>query len=326
MAYLFLLAGLAMVIICADLLIGAVSKIARAYGISSFIIGITVVAFGTSAPELAVGIMSGVQGQNQLTLGNILGSALSNNALIVGLCALFLPLQVQDTVAKREMPMLLLIEATLCVMLLNGNLSRIDGILLLVGFAAFLFYVLRSSKSSARIRIDQEGGIDTDFDNNGLPLQTPAPKKGRQWLLTVVGLAGLFVGGQLTVTGSTQIAQSLGLSQTLIGITVVALATTMPELVASIAAVRKKEPDIVLGNCIGSNIFNILLVLGASSVIKPIAAPLASLWPDMAAMGGVTLLLYLLMRKGKIKRLSGGLLLLLYVGFITYKVVMALAA
>ena len=328
MQYLMLIAGLAMIVKSADVLIDSSSKIARQYGVSSFVIGITVVAFGTSAPELAVGILSGISHTNQLTLGNIIGSAMSNTALIVGISAIIMTLRVRDSVIKREIPMLLGIQAALAAMLLiDGELSRMEGGLLLLGFAGFMLYIVKGSESSVKIQPDPQGDIDTDGENNQLPNEASGADtaKGliKLWLLSVLSLAGLFVGGQLTVNNSASIAQSLGLGETLIGLTVVSIATTMPELITSMMAAVKKEPEIILGNCIGSNIFNILLVLGLSSVISPIAAD-TSLWIDIVIMLSLTSLIFVISWCNKqIKRREGIAFVMLYTAYLTFKVLSA---
>ena len=318
-----------MIVKSADVLIDSTTKIAKRYGVSSFVIGITVVAFGTSAPELAVGIISGITHTNQLTLGNIIGSSLSNTALIVGISAIIMPLQVRDSVVRREIPMLIGIQTILTIMLFaNGWLSRLDGAILIIGFVGFMLYVIKDSKGSMKIEIDAEGDIDTDADGNLLSREIVDAEGNENliklWCFSVLSLAGLFIGGRLTVGSSTNIAQSLGLSETLIGLTVVAIATTMPELITSIIAAVKKEPDIVLGNCIGSNIFNILLVLGLSSVISPIPTDV-SLWLDVAIMLILTIFVFIIswVRKS-IKRRTGIFLLFAYVSYLIYKVISVL--
>ncbi len=327
MQFLILILGLVMIIKSADLLIDSAVKIARRYGASSFIIGITVIAFGTSAPELAVGIVSGLNHTNQLTLGNIIGSSLSNIALIIGLSAVILPLQVKDTVVKRELPILVLIQLALGFMLFgDGQLSRIEGFILLGAFGLFMIYIARDAKRSMKIRIDTEGDMNTD---NGLAMESTCDQKNpsviRLWCYSLLSLLGLFIGGKLTVDSSTQIAQSFGLSETLIGLTVVALATTMPELITSITAVIKKEPDIVVGNCIGSNIFNILLVLGFSSVLSPIPTD-SGLWFDVLTMLALTLLILTLsLFQKKLSRVTGVFLLTVYVVYLSLKVISVLA-
>lgn len=326
-----------MIVKSADVLIDSSSKIAKHFGISSFIIGITVVAFGTSAPELTVGIISGIARTNQLTLGNIIGSSLSNTALIVGISASVMPLQVKASVARRELPMLLGIQLVLIVMLfVNSQLSRIDGGLLIIGFTGFMLYVISDSKRAIKIQTDAEGSIAidaknniaADADGNQLPQETvERTTKGtllKRVCFSLLSLAGLFIGGKLAVESSTHIAQSLGLSETLIGLTVVAIATTMPELITSIMAAIRKEPDIVLGNCIGSNIFNILLVLGTSSLISPIPMD-TTLWLDITVMMMLSVFVFVISWVRKtIRRKAGIFLLLVYILYLVYKVATAL--
>ena len=328
MQYFFFILGLGLVVKSADVLIDSTSKIAKKFGVSTFIIGITVVAFGTSAPELAVGITSGITHTNQLTLGNIIGSGISNIALIVGLSAIIMPLAVKDSVVKREIPLLIGIEIALSILLfVNGSLSRINGIILLAGFIGFMIYIIINSKKSMKVQFDVEGDIDIDADGNGISqaveVKKSANKKGamvKLWVFAILSLVGLFIGGRLTVSSSSQIAKSLGLSETLIGLTVVAFATTLPELIASIIAAIKKEPDIVLGNCIGSNIFNILLVLGLSSLISPITVE-NLLWVDVIILVAITLFVFIISAVRKsVRRPTGIILLIIYVAYIIYKV------
>ncbi len=325
MQFILLLIGLVLILKSADILIDSSAKIARKYGISSFIIGITVVAFGTSAPELVVGILSGIRGTNQLTLGNVIGSSLSNLALIAGLSSMILALIIKDSLVKKELPMLLLTEIVLLVMMLSSNtMKRFYGILLLCGFIMFMLYVIIDAKKSIPATFDVEGDLDTDNDGNGLNKEITQKKEKSLFLLyvlTFLSLGGLIIGGKLTVDSSTLIAARFGLSQTLIGITIVSLATTMPELVTSIMAVIKKEPDIVIGNCIGSNLFNILFVLGVSTTISPIPIE-KSLWIDLIITILLTLYIFIVsvIRK-KINRFDGILLFITYLGFMTYKII-----
>ncbi|NCB51027.1 MAG: calcium/sodium antiporter [Clostridia bacterium] len=329
MQLLLLILGLAMIIKSADILIDSSSKIAHRFGISSFIIGITVIAFGTSAPELAVGVISAINHTNQLSLGNIIGSSLSNIALIVGIAAFIMPFNVRDTVVKREMPILLGVQMILGVMLfVDGRLSRMEGIILLLGFFGFMIYVFRDAKNSINIQYDAEGDIDTDGDGNQLSKEADTKQKNESIVkllfFSLLSLLGLFIGGNLTVDSSTRIAQNLGLSETLIGLTVVAFATTMPELITSIMAALKKEPDIVLGNCIGSNIFNILLVLGFSSVISPIVVE-SQIWIDVIVMLILTMFLLIMsLKKKRLQRGTGVFLLISYIGYVSFKVITAL--
>jgi cation:H+ antiporter len=318
-----------MIIKSADILIDSSTKIAQRFGISSFIIGITVIAFGTSAPELAVGIVSALNQANQLTLGNIIGSSLSNIALIVGLSAIILPLQVKDAVLKRELPILLITQIILGGMLfIDGRLSRIDGLTLLGMFVLFITYIAVNARKSRRMRMvsdvyavagDERSVLVEEqvFDQSGFSLL----KLG---FASSLSLLGLFMGGKWTVDSSTLIAQSFGLSETLIGLTVVALATTMPELITSIVAARKKQHEIVLGNCIGSSIFNIMLVLGVSSTITPISVE-RGLWFDFVYMLMLTVIVAgMSYAQKRIKRPGGIVLLVAYIFYLVLKVISVL--
>ena len=186
MQFILLIIGLVLILKSADILIDSSAKIARKYGISSFIIGITVVAFGTSAPELVVGILSGIRGTNQLTLGNVIGSSLSNLALIAGLSSMILALIIKDSLVKKELPMLLLTEIVLLVMMLSINtMKRFYGILLLCGFIIFMLYVILDAKKSIPATFDVEGDLDTDNDGNGLNKEITHNKEKSLFLLYV---------------------------------------------------------------------------------------------------------------------------------------------
>lgn len=320
-----LLAGLAIIVKSADVLIDSSSKIARKYGVSSFVIGITVIAFGTSAPEAVVGLLSAVNKTNQLTLGNIIGSAYANTALIVGIAAAILPLTVKNSVIKREIPMLIFVQCILAFMILADNkLTRLEGIILLAGFAGFIAYIIIDSKKSHTIPIDSEGGIDTDESELAEKAGVKVAKFAKLWVYGGLSLIGLFIGGKLAVDSSTQIAVNFGLNETIIGLSVVALATTLPELMTSVMAVRKNEPDIVLGNCIGSNLFNILSVLGLSAAINPISTQGDMLF-DVLFMIALTVVIFAVSFFAKrVTRLTGILLIISYISYVGVKVITAL--
>lgn len=329
MEVILLIIGLVLVIKSADILIDSSSKIARNYGVSSFVIGITVVAFGTSAPELVVGILSALSGTNELGLGTVVGSSYANMTLIVGLSALVFPLVVNDSAIKKEIPMLIFVQALFAAMILWDNqLSRLDGLLLLGGFVAFMVYVVLDSKKSMKISIDIEGDIDTDGDGNQVTEYTTTEKirsVPMLWLLSILSLVGLYIGGQLSVENSVQIAKNFGLSETIIGLTIVAVATSLPELVTSIVAMRKNEKDIVLGNCVGSNIFNILLVMGVSSTIHPFSIQ-ENMTVDLLLIIVIVGVIYLLSRfTKKVSRLFGSVLVLSYFSYLLLKVFVTLA-
>ena len=327
MEFVWLIIGLAIIIKSADILVDASSKIARKYGVSTFVIGITVIAFGTSAPELVVGLVSAVNKTNQLTLGNIIGSVYVNATFIVGIAAMIFPLAVKDTVIKRELPMLIFVQAVLAFMILaDGELTRFEGVVLLLGFVGFVIYIALNIKKLSGHSLDiGEERVASDARVSTLEAGR-AQKTGmvKTWILSALSLVGLFIGGKLAVDNSSQIATNFGLSETIIGLTVVTLATTLPEFITSIMAARKKEHDIVLGNCIGSTLFNILFVLGLSSVVNPIKIQ-DSMTIDMLLMIALTALIFMVsLFKKRISRLFGFVLAATYLSYLCYKVVMAL--
>lgn len=329
MDFILLLVGLVLIIKCADVLIDSTAKIARKYGVPSFVIGITVVAFGTSMPEFVVGLLSAINKTNQLSLGNIVGSSYANTALIIGIAATILPLVVKSSAVKREIPMLIFVQGAFAFMvLIDGKLSRLDGALLLLGFVGFIVYIILVSKKTINTPLIDDEAMSPNDDTSAGKMEDEESKKEsnpvKLWIFSALSLAGLFVGGQLAVDNSANIAARFGMSETLIGITVVAIATTLPELIASLMAIRKNEPDIVLGNCVGSNLFNTLLVLGASSAIHPIITQ-GNLTLDMLLMILLTVLVFVVSFCTKrVPRWFGITLMLSYFAYICVKVVTAL--
>lgn len=346
-----LIIGLAAIVKSADILINSSTNLAKRLKIPVFVVGIVIVAFGTSAPELVIGIMSGISKTNELTLGNIIGSGFSNIALILGICAVILPLKTDASVVKKEIPILIGTELLLFGLLFFDKiLSLIDGVIMIAVFIIFMVYIIIKTKleqnDSVEVKTINDGQqhislndnlengdnlilqnsdvADNEITQNSGIIVAEVPEKQDSWrkiiILLIVSLAGLFVGGKLTVDSSSSIALSLGLSETFIGITVIAIATTLPELVASVIAVRKKEADIVLGNCIGSNIFNILLVAGSSAMLNPIEFD-PSLVIDLCILIALTFLVFLvgLLRK-KLSRPMGIILLSSYALIIAFKI------
>ncbi|MBP3285250.1 MAG: calcium/sodium antiporter [Clostridia bacterium] len=301
--FLILLVSLVIIVITSDKLIDSSSKIAKFYGVPTFIIGVSIIAFGTSAPELVVGIISSIQKTNQLSYGNIVGSCINNTGLILGVSSLILTISVSAKIMRKEMLMLVGVETILLIMSLNGSLSRTNGIILIILGILFIIYLIKGATSA-------EESAET-IEKGDLK---------KHWIIVIFGLIGLIVSGQLIVSSSTAIAESFGIDQSAIGLTLVALGTTMPELMTSIAAARRKEDDMILGNIIGSNIFNILLVLGVSSAIHPIAINIIdpfniyrSLFIDVGIMLLLTVLIHIIMLlRKKISWLSGILLLCIY--------------
>jgi len=316
MDFLILILSLAIIVVAADKLIDSSSKIARHYGVPVFIIGISIIAFGTSMPELVVGVISSINGDNALSYGNIVGSCINNMALILGLTAVIITVMVDEKILKKEMLMLTLVEILLLGLSFNGNLSRIDGIILLILGIAFIVYLIKGTKDSAE-------------DDDDAPIEKlPKNEVGKKWFVMLFSLGALIFSGHLIVESSQAIAISFGIDQSAIGLTLIALGTTMPELVTSITAARKKENDIILGNIIGSNIFNILIVLGSAAAINPININFIdttnlsnSLAVEGGIMIGINIFAYIIMAsRKKVSRFSGAMLLLLYAGYMANQI------
>lgn len=310
MEYLLIVIGFAVLTIGADALVNGASAIAKKMNVSNLVIGLTVVAFGTSTPELVVNIVAAFNGNSEIALTNILGSNAINTYIILGLSAIVYPLAAQKSTIRVDVPLSIL--AGVIVLLLGTNfftlkgaetgISRIDGIILLIVFGLFLYHSFRVGK--------EEGNNSEDSK----------PLKMR-WavLLVLSGLSGLILGGELIVRSAVKIAKEWGVSDALIGVTIVALGTSLPELATSVVAAFKKNVDLAIGNVIGSNIFNVFFVLGLSSVIRPLSG-YPNLWIDasFAAFSSVLVFLFLLGKKQNINRWQGGLLLLIYAAYLTW--------
>ncbi len=253
---LLLLAGFVLLIKGADFFVDGSSSIAKLLKVPSVVIGLTIVAMGTSAPEAAVSITAGVQGSNEIAVSNVVGSNIFNMLVVVGVCAIITPFELDRTILKRDFPINIGANAALLVMMLIGSIiSRLDGIIMLVLMIAYIAWLVVSAINNREESTDE--------------IKTMSP------VLSIVcivgGLAAIIFGGDLVVDNATAIAQAVGLSETFIGLTIVAIGTSLPELVTSVVASKKGENGLALGNVVGSNIFNLLLILGLSSSISPIA-------------------------------------------------------
>ncbi len=309
-----LVLGFILLIKGADLLVDGSSSVAKKFGVSDLIIGLTVVAFGTSAPELIVNIVSAVQGNSEIAIGNILGSNIANILLILGLTAIIVPLKVQRSTTWREIPFALLAVLMLGAMandsLIDGAQSSFisvgDGIVLLGFFAVFMYYIFGSTKKNVQEHGDED-------------INTKKHSVIKSIVLIISGLAGLVVGGKWVVDSAIVLATSWGMSESVIGLTVVAVGTSLPELATSIAAALKGKADIAIGNVVGSNIFNIFWILGVTSLISPLPF-LATSNIDILATILATILLFVWMFIGKkhhLKRWQGVVFVLLYVVYVT---------
>jgi len=305
-----LAAGFALLIKGADYLIEGSVAIAKNLGISELLIGLTIVALGTSAPELAVSIQAAIKGSD-IALGNVLGSNIANIGLILGATALLTPLGVNKTTMSYEIPFVILITVASGALILgNGNgLNRSDGIVLITFFLIFMMYVFTMAKRDRNISdiVEVEGKRDIEILEKSPVLA---------WVATIGGTAAVILGGNFVVDGGSSIARIFGVSDMLIGTTIVAIGTSLPELVTTISAGRKNRSDLAIGNVVGSNIFNLLLVLGISSTISPITAQRSLAAEIIFASLLAIVLPLLLFRKKKLDKPRGALLLIIYAAFL----------
>lgn len=309
-----IIVGLVLLVWSADKFVEGAAATAKQLGMPTLLIGMVIIGFGTSAPELAVSAMAAADGNPGLALGNGYGSNITNIALIVGLTAIIAPIAVHSQVIRKELPLLLVLTLIAGTQLLDGELSRLDGWVLLGVFAAVMGWSIYQGYQGKEDSL--AGDTETELVTHPMPL-----KSAIIWL--VVGLVLLIVSSRILVWGAVTIAQSLGISDLIIGLTIVAIGTSLPELASALAAVKKNEHDLILGNILGSGIFNTLAVVGLAAVIEPLSVAPEVLYRDWTLMFGLTLAL-LVMGFGLtgwrklISRVDGALLLLVYVGYTGY--------
>ena len=308
--YAFLIVGFVLLVKGADFFVDGASSIAGKLKVPALIIGLTVVSMGTSAPEAAVSITSSVQASNSIALGNIVGSNIFNFLMVVGISSVILPILTDKEILIRDMPVNLGITVILLVMLIDGKLGRIEAIILLLGFAAYIFMLIRNAMKNR-----------TEAEELKIYSWT------KSIILLVVGLAGVIGGGQLVVNGAKSIAAQLGMSETLIGLTVVAIGTSLPELVTSVVAAKKGNSGIAMGNVVGSCIFNILFILGIAGTISPItldAVAAKEFLIDTAILIFISALMWLFaFTKRKTGRIEGAGCVLIYIAYTTYIILRA---
>lgn len=316
---LYLILGLVALYLGAEWLVGGAARVARRLGTSPLLVGLTVVAFGSSAPELLVGVVASAQGRSDVVLGNVLGSNIINIALILGVSAMARPLKVGMRLMSREAPLMVFVSIGVAAMMLDGGLGRFDAALLLVGFVAFLVFVLRAAGSESE-EVAAEY-VQYETTERG----PPRGGTGRDILLVFVGLAGLVVGAQFLVMSAVFFARLMGVGEVVIGLTVVAIGTSLPELATCVVAALRQESDIALGNAVGSNLFNLLSILGVSAMIRPIPVSAELLEFEVPAMILFAILLVPLAWRGRVLgRISGGVLVAGYVVFTTLLIVRSL--
>lgn len=306
---LFLVVGLVLLVKGADWLVDGASKLAKRLGVTDLVIGLTIVAFGTSMPEFVVNMVSVADGATDLAITNILGSNIINTLVILGCSALVCPLVAQRSTVRLDIPLnivagvLVLVFVFITFPMETKGLSRVEGLALLVVFAAYLFYTLYTAK----------GDATTTTESTPFPLWKCV-------VLILAGLVGLVVGGEMIVKSAVAIARYCGVAESVIGLTIVALGTSLPELATSVVAAFKHNNDIAIGNVVGSNIFNVFFILGTSAIIKHLPVyPGIEIDAALVAVSALAVWLLLCNKNRSINRWGGALLLVIYAGYLTYR-------
>ncbi len=304
-----LISGIVVLYFGAVWLVQGASRLASSLGVSPIVVGLTIVSLGTSAPELVVCLVAALQGNPGLAIGNVMGSNLANIGLILGLTSLVHPLEVKHRVVWREMPVMLLITFAIYPIAFDRVLSRMDGFMLLLVLLAYLVWVFRSGHPEEIKR--SQGSRNSIATPEGATSLLNLKDIGQ----VALGSAFLVLGGYCIVKGAVEVASALGISEVIIGLTVVAIGTSLPELATSLVAAMRQEVDIAVGNIIGSNIFNLTAIFGTTAVVRPIMIPETLLSRELAGVVLMSLLLWPILRSGwRIKRWEGALLLTAYIG------------
>lgn len=311
LAIVALIAGLVLLVWSADRFVEGSASTARHFGMPPLLIGMVIVGFGTSAPEMVVSALAAFEGSPGIALGNAYGSNIANIALILGVTALISPIMVHSTVLRKELPILTLLTILSVALIADLDLSRLDALVLLLVFGCLMAWTIYQGLKRKDDSLANE--IETETAEKAMPLN-----RAVFWL--VAGLLLLIVSSRILVWGAVEIAQIFGISDMIIGLTIVAVGTSLPELASSVIAARKGEHDIALGNVLGSNLFNTLAVVGIAGSIHPFAVEPETLSRDMVVMGALTISLFLIGygfrgRQGRINRFEGAALLLVYVGY-----------
>lgn len=323
MNYLWLIIGFVLLIKGADFFVSGSSKIAKFYKIPPIIVGLTIVAFGTSSPEAAVSISAAIKGTSGISIGNVIGSNIINISLVIGITAIISPLKVNKKTIIKEIPFSLLGGIALIILLADtilqdsqtNILSRADGLILIAFFSIFLYYIIEVALKSK----NNQPPLDVQNQSN---LEDIKPDLKKSFVILIIGFAGIVLGGWLVVENAQSIAIQLGMSETLVGLTIVAVGTSLPEVITSIVAAIKKESEIALGNIIGSNIFNIFFVLGIASSIHPLVVS-SAIFFDLILMVVITfvLLIFATTHKKTINRTEGFMLTLIYMAYLIFIII-----
>lgn len=315
MVYIFLIIGFLLLIKGADTFVVGSSSIAKTFNVPSLIIGLTIVAFGTSAPEAAVSISAALTGKNDMAIANVVGSNIFNLLAVVGVASIINPVKVQKSTILKEFPFMILASVVLLILSHDTKfqgydinlLTRADGLMLLALFSIFMYYLIDMA-------ITSKEEMEIDKADEKMPV-------GKSVIMSILGVAGIIIGGQIVVNSASDIAISWGMTENLVGLTIVSIGTSLPEFVTSIVAARKGESDIAIGNVVGSNLFNILFVLGISSVIHNIQIhPIVFI--DMIVMILVSVIVYIFaITKKSVNRAEGIVLTLIYIAYLVFIII-----
>lgn len=314
----YIIIGVALVLIGADRLTEGASSLARRFGVPEIVIGLTIVACGTSAPEFFVSLMSALNGTPGMAVGNVVGSNIMNTMLIVGCAAMVAPMVISPSTVRKDIPFAVGASILLLLLTIDSAVSRFDGIILLLGFVAFMAYTLWQARKSLAPALSEGGGSEEPVKNS------PSMGEGRRkalWLdalWIILGLAGLVFGSNLFVDSASNMASSFGVSQGVIGLTIVAGGTSLPELATSVVAARKGQSAIAIGNVIGSNVFNVLLILGATAAISPLQMEGIAMLDLGVMLGSIFLVWLFSFTRYTVERWEGAVLFLGYMGYLTW--------
>jgi cation:H+ antiporter len=310
-SWIYLIAGLGLLYLGAQILVKGGAALALRLGLNALVVGLTVIAYGTSSPEMVVSVSASLQDNGAIAIGNVVGSNICNIALILGVCALVSPLSASAQIIRREIPIMIGVSVVLAAMLWDEQLSRLEGGVLFAGIVVYTVLTVREARAETKGKAEQEYGEDFPAGSMGL---------GKSVLLVVAGLGVLVVASQLFVGGAVVLAKSWGVTEAVIGLTVVAVGTSMPELATSLVAAVRGHGDVAIGNVVGSNIFNVLGILGIAALINPIDTSGLSR-VDLATMVVAALAMLPAARSGGvISRLEGAILLVAYVGYTVWLV------
>ena len=313
---LLLIVGMVLLVKGADFFVGGASDIAKKLGIPSLIIGLTLVSIGTSLPEASVSINAAITNSSDLSFGNVIGSNIFNSLFIIGICSIIIPTVVSKDLIKFDIPILILVMAILSLFAYAITPFVIDRWEAAIMFVLFCLYIILVVFRALKQRKNDLKLVEEDKQTEDK--QQPTRKTWLSILFTILGLAGVVGGGTLTVNAAKELAALFGMSELLIGLTIVAVGTSLPELVTSFVASKKGENDIAVGNVIGSNIFNIIFILGFSGMISPLSLTSNS-WFDVIVMVIAIFMIFIFaLKKGKVNRIEGAIMMVLYIAYLTY--------